>query len=750
MRPAFTLSAIGALLVLAAAPAQPMGFGRIVNGTQLGQRLDFSTGVALAPGENLSSECVAAEVSSGENKLQPAQLRVTLERSKDSPDRSVRVTSTSIIEEPVVTVRVMLGCTSKVSRTFVTFVDPPLLHATNTAPGRQTAMPLPPRNDSQVAPLLASVERASSKPLSVGSRAPRSVRPTAQPLPTTATASSEAPQLDPPVPAPRQRAERMAAALAAARTVTSAVPSTASPPAVATRTAQAAVPKRLKPAGFQARSGSRLKLDAAPPMLAIAPKPAPADPVVAAAEMATAIAPTATISPEPAIEKLTAQLAAERERVQGLEKSQARLVDESKAVRASLLAMQARLKAAEAASGSSNLIDLLAWLAGGLTLAVGVLAWQQVRARRAVAWWRQAGSASRLALESALPASTDNPAGEPVPTVIEAPGAFDMPADEIATPLPAAFVLKPQVYPADDMTRPAPFVMSAHRSIFESSRGVALSDLPKVEPAPPAAPERELSVEELIDLEQQVDFFSVLGQDAAAIEMLRSHVHGAGSLSPLPYLKLLEIHRRLDDAAGYERIRDRFADRFDAPAPEWGTDLQTGRGLADYPTTLARIVATWDTPAPAMRIVDASLFCRGGHDRPLDLPAYRELLMLCSVARDLAETDDVGNPDREVDLLLPFDAFDAFDPSTESPITHLVATEPSTAVDAGNPATAPLDLGVSFESIDLPAVHAAPKPPPSRSGRPTGFSSDTKNAALAFDEEESRSVAISGFHVGSP
>ena len=42
-----------------------------------------------------------------------------------------------------------------------------------------------------------------------------------------------------------------------------------------------------------------------------------------------------------------------------------------------------------------------------------------------------------------------------------------------------------------------------------------MSILPAVE-----EPARELSVEELIDLEQQAEFFIVLGQDDAAIELL--------------------------------------------------------------------------------------------------------------------------------------------------------------------------------------------------------------------------------------
>lgn len=755
MRPAFTLSALGAALLLATSPAQSIGFGRVANGTQLGQRLNFSATVQLAPNEILPHECVAAEVSSGENKLQPGQVRVALEGPNGSRDRSVRVTSTSIIEEPVVTVRVTLGCTSKVSRTFVTFVDPPLIYAAHAGPEAPSAEPPAQRSDSQVAPLLASVDRTSKK---TSARSRVALATTLGP--SLAGASSSPSQLsqslspqhgrlaDAPLqgaaqPAPPQRAERMAAALAAARTVARTTTRTVSAPLADRRFAGSAAPQRAKPARAPATSGPRLKLDAAPTVLAVATP----TPVLAAAPASSVsvdpIASAATTASVSAVDGLTAQLAIERGRVHGLEQNQARLDSESKAVQGTLLAMQARLKAAEAGRDSSGLVDLLAWLVGGLTLAVGVLTWQQMRARRAVAWWQQAESASRLALESALPA----PADEAASAITSEPTATELVALEAAAQQPAA---KPAMYPTDDMTRPAPFVMSAPRSIFESSRGVGLSlstpstpstvDDPTLRAAPPV---RELSVEELIDLEQQADFFAVLGQDDAAIDLLMSHVDGAEGLSPLPYLKLLEIHRRLGNVPAYQDIRDRFNDRFNARAPDWDTDLQMGRGLADYPTTMAQLASLWKSPSRAMQILDASVFRRDGQKETFELPAYRELLLLYSVARDLAETDDVGNPDRGVDLLLPLDPLDPFG---APPITRLVATEPLADARIGDPATAPFDLDVTFEPVESATTRIPPLP----RNRPLNqcFSSDTQYPEFDFDDDGSRGVVASGFHVG--
>jgi hypothetical protein len=97
---------------------------------------------------------------------------------------------------------------------------------------------------------------------------------------------------------------------------------------------------------------------------------------------------------------------------------------------------------------------------------------------------------------------------------------------------------------------------------------------------------RPVSVDELIDLEQQAEFFLVLGEEDAAIDLLMVHLRSTGGISPLPYLKLLEIYRRRQDRESYERMRKRFDRRFNAVAPEWDTDLERGRELQDYPAVL--------------------------------------------------------------------------------------------------------------------------------------------------------------------
>lgn len=649
--------AIGTALWLAAPAAHAVGFGRVSNATQLGQPLNFAASVRLDPDEVLPRECVSAEVQSGDNKLQPQQVRTTLEGPADSLERSVRITTTALIDEPVVTVSVTLGCTAKITRKFVAFIDPPLINAVQTVPVET----LPPqRFDSQVAPIVRMVQGDSGRP-PAAQRADR----------------NEVPSRNRVRPAQGLVAERSGNAGASA-------------PARAERPKRSPTQTRQPSVARAARPGSRLQLETATPVAARAASAAASavvtPPVVAAAE------PASAVKPDDAAEAL----AKERQRIQVLEDGLARVRSESQATQTALASLQARLKAAEAERYANPLVYALAWLSALLALAVAGLWWRQSRTRRSAQWW--AGPAPVQAPES----SSAGLAAQPVAPAVSAPQPLG-PPETAADAFAVSTIIEEDEAPATlSPTRPAPFVATA--------------PAPIVAEAP-----RELSVEELIDLEQQAEFFIVLGQDEAAIELLMSHVRSDGGISPLPYLKLLEIYRRRGDGDAYQRIRDRFNRRFNAYAPDWDSDLQQGRTLEDYPDTIARLQQLWAAPVRVMETLDASLFRRNKTDETFDLPAYRELLFLYSISRDLAEHAGVL-PNNTVDLLLPLD-----DPG-EEPISRLTATTQSGDFQHSDMMTMPLDLDVSFG----PGTHDA-ETMPSALRRPAGFSQTTDSNFLDFD-----------------
>lgn len=625
-------------LWLTSPAAHALGFGRIVNQTQLGQPLNFAAMVRLTDQESLARECVSAEVYSGDNRLQSSQVRVTLEPGGDANERSVRVTSTALIDEPVLTVNVTVGCSARMSRRFVTFIDPPGMALAPSPPVTEALAPQ--RTDSQLAPLVAIVQAAATA--SATQRTERTERSLQRAAARSAEAAADKAS-DRPLAQPRSRnasrpvpAAGTAVASAASKSTSETRRKSKPPAAVVARTAPA------KPAST---GGARLQLEAAPAIAAqAAPSPVDVAAIVAAASAASAA--------QAKVAEQTALLNLERERIQRLEEGMTRLRTETQATRQNLDQLQSRLKDAETDRYSNPLVYALAGLSALLAALAAALWWRQSHAPTAAQWWAApppAGDASPAQMNE----SVFGPASAPVP-LGSAPaggsgggmgGITAAAARSASSPLSERMPLVDIVATSSTTTSSQP-----------GSRTVAME------------PAQELTVEELIDLEQQAEFFIVLGQDEAAIDLLMSHVRNSGGNSPLPYLKLLEVYRRRGDTDAYERIRERFNRRFSAYAPEWDADLQLGKALEDYPEILARLQGLWIMPTRVMKIIDASLFRRNASDETFDLPAYRELLFLYSIARDLAEIDAddviVSGQDfsasgegrsGDVDLLLPLD-----------------------------------------------------------------------------------------------
>jgi len=596
---------IGSALLCASGAAQALGFGRVISASWLGQPLNFAAAVRLEADETLGRECVSAEVLSGDSHVPPAAVRLTVEPGADAGERLVRITTMTQIDEPVVTVTVSAGCNVRLTRSFVTLMDPPGM---NLAQSGAPAPTLPPqRLESQVAPVVTVVqaeEAASAAPRPAPPRRePAPVRPRAAPSSTTAVAR-----------------------------VPPAMPETARPPRKA--------PAPRVAAARPATGGPRLQLEAGT-AAAVAASAAARNVATAAASPplpVAAAAPTAS-APDVQAAALAASAAsaadAAQQRVAALEENIEHLREESQKTQKALATLEATLKDAQASRYSNPLVYGLAWLSALLTILVAALWWRQSQARSSQ-WWLApaAGGAPPVRPAVPRPAVPETGGGrlETEPAVM----------DDRATMRTLTDVELRRKLPVE--TPPAPTVVLADPPVLR----------------------RELSVEELIDLEQQADFFVVLGQDDAAIDLLMGHVRSSGGVSPLPYLKLLEIYRRRGEHESYDRIRERFNRRFSAYAPDWDADLTHGQALEDYPKILMQLQRLWDEPSRITHMLDATLMRQDGSGETFDLPAYRELLFLYSIARDLAEHPAASGP---VDLLLPLEA-----DAGEKPIEQLTAS----------------------------------------------------------------------------
>ena len=118
---------VAPLALAASMAAQALGIVRAPSNVTLGAPLNFPINVQVAGDESLNSTCVTAEVFQGDQRLAPSAVRTSIEQGAIAEERVVRVYSTVAIEEPVVTVTLMLGCAIRLERRFTVFADPPLV-----------------------------------------------------------------------------------------------------------------------------------------------------------------------------------------------------------------------------------------------------------------------------------------------------------------------------------------------------------------------------------------------------------------------------------------------------------------------------------------------------------------------------------------------------------------------------------------------------------------------------------------------
>jgi hypothetical protein len=190
--------------------------------------------------------------------------------------------------------------------------------------------------------------------------------------------------------------------------------------------------------------------------------------------------------------------------------------------------------------------------------------------------------------------------------------------------------------------RPPP----ASRPLPDAIPPLARQDRAKFSVSVPFVP-RTVRVPEIFDLQQQVEFFSSLGQQDKAIKLLRRHLVDNVKTSALVYLDLLDLYHQTGNRDEYEVLRADFNRVFNTRIAAFENYTSVGSNVSAYEDVLARIEAVW----PKRRvfdIIDNALFREPGNPAEvLDLEAYRELLLLHAVAREIidlqADPGDSGN-----------------------------------------------------------------------------------------------------------
>lgn len=331
-------------------------------------------------------------------------------------------------------------------------------------------------------------------------------------------------------------------------------------------------------------------------------------------------------SPEQSVEELV--------RLQGVERELQSVRETSRQNTAALNDLRGQVAQAQGERRSATYLVL-----GLSVLLAALLAW--------IAWrWHRARELERVGRWFE---ANGDPAQADVPLPVEPP-ANNAPDAAIVAPVPGSSPPSPAPHAAARAT-PAPAALQRRgpastwggSSEFQASRGGTM---------------RMVGVEELIDIHDKADFFLSIGETDQALALLDAHVHDQVETGALAWMDLLELYHSLGKRVEFERLRAEFSQRFAAQVPDFEHFDQPTASLESYSRALSRIVALW----PSRRVLDVieeSIFRNPGVGgaEPFSLEAYRELVLLYHVARDVspeaqaAATTRSGFPDTSLQPL---------------------------------------------------------------------------------------------------
>lgn len=588
-----------ALALGASANTFAVSLGSMRGAAIVGQVLDVTLVTQRGGDQGLSAVCIDAQVFFGDNPIPPSRVSTVIAAGANAAGETlIKIRTNSVVDEPVVTVVVHEGCSDKNTRKYVFLAE----ILTDGA--------------SQIPTVSGELVR----------RAPQAV-----PLPAAGDSGSNA--------GPQPGTPRAGAATTAARKKASTA-KTRPAPAVEERRADSASPRVVrqsapKVAAESARKSpnSRLKLDPLElaaernPVLRSSPQLLTSPPTDGAQQVAATAAPSQSLSAEPQ------HMQPDSQRLSSLETEMAKILAQSRITEKSVAELRGQLEQ----SRSERYNNWLVYTLGALLLLASLLAiflWtrrRQPSGESALSpWWRKGtdfddkkaapGAVPDDLRSTAVPMATKPVAGVKL-SKFELD--FDLDGDDsTAHRLKSASALQPIKYFKQ--------VEAKDRSDFSISLP-SMSGMPRI-----------VNAEELFDVQQQADFFVSLGDFDKAIEVLRQHIADNVETSALAYLDLFDLYHSLGRKADYEALSKDFSRTFNAQVPVFDEYTTDTHGLEFYATALARIESTWPTPK-VLEVIEESIFRKpDSRSEVFSLAAYRELLLLHSIAKRVIDRTPGG------------------------------------------------------------------------------------------------------------
>ncbi len=159
---------------------------------------------------------------------------------------------------------------------------------------------------------------------------------------------------------------------------------------------------------------------------------------------------------------------------------------------------------------------------------------------------------------------------------------------------------------------------------------------------------QSVKVEEISDVTQEAEFWISVNDPQRAIEILEPLADVDHPESPVPWLYLIDLYRVTANKEKYETLRDKFIVFFNANVPEFEVDPATlpSRHLDDFEHLMNRICTMWNSNDILPFLESLLVDDRDGKRMGFELPVYRDILLLISVANELEKSNTFGAPER--------------------------------------------------------------------------------------------------------
>ncbi|BBB60643.1 hypothetical protein UNDKW_2370 [Undibacterium sp. KW1] len=159
---------------------------------------------------------------------------------------------------------------------------------------------------------------------------------------------------------------------------------------------------------------------------------------------------------------------------------------------------------------------------------------------------------------------------------------------------------------------------------------------------------QSVKVEEISDVTQEAEFWISVNDPQRAIEILEPLADVDHPESPVPWLYLIDLYRVTANKEKYETLRDKFIVFFNANVPEFEVDPATlpSRHLDDFEHLMNRICTMWNSNDILPFLESLLVDDRDGKRMGFELPVYRDILLLISVANELEKSNSFGAPER--------------------------------------------------------------------------------------------------------